>query len=241
MEIIQVKDYQEMSKKASEIIEGKINLIDKPVLGLATGSSPEGMYECLIDKYKKGEISFQNTTTFNLDEYIDLSKDNSNSYYYYMHDKLFNHIDIKSINVHLLKGMARDLREEALRYERMIRDAGGIDLQVLGIGVNGHIGFNEPGTKFTNRTGVVELNELTRQANLRHFQSLDQVPTHAITMGIETIMDSKEILLLAFGKEKSRAVKGMIHGDVDEHLPASVLQKHQKVTIIADEAALSNV
>ncbi|KKE80254.1 glucosamine-6-phosphate deaminase [Bacilli bacterium] len=239
MKIIQVKDYQAMSEKACELIVERMQKLENPVLGLATGSTPEGLYKCLIKKNKEGKVSFKNTTTFNLDEYVGISKEDPNSYVYFMNDKLFDHVDIAKENVHLPSGLEKDMDQECENYEQMIRNAGGIDVQVLGIGVNGHIGFNEPGTPFTKPTHVVELTDSTREANARFFASKDEVPTHAISMGPKTIMQSKEILLLISGENKADAVAQLIEGDVDEQMPASILQKHDHVTVIADEAALS--
>lgn len=241
MELIRVKDYEEMSKKASEIVADRVKNLEKPVLGLATGSTPEGMYKYLIEKYQAGEVSFKNATSFNLDEYVGLTKEDPNSYYYYMFDKFFNHIDIAKENVNLPDGVAENLEQACLDYDKKIQEAGGIDIQVLGIGVNGHIGFNEPGTSFTKRTHIVDLTESTRQANSVYFPSIDEVPTQAFTMGIGTIMESKEIILLVSGEKKAEALKQLLEGEVTEELPASVLRNHPKVTIIADEQALSLV
>lgn len=241
MEIIRVKDYETMSKKASEIVADRVKTLENPILGLATGSTPEGMYRYLIEKYQAGEVSFKSAKSFNLDEYIGLSADDKNSYNYYMFDKFFNHVDILKENVNLPNGTATDLKQACLDYDQKIKDAGGIDIQVLGIGVNGHIGFNEPGTPFTMRTHVVDLTESTRQANSIYFPSLDEVPTQAFTMGIGTIMESKEIILLAYGESKANAIAKMLKGEVTEDLPASILKNHPNVTVIADEKALSLV
>lgn len=239
MNITKVKDYEEMSSRAAEYLLKKIVKLKKPVIGLATGSTPEGLYKHLIEK--KEEISFKNATTFNLDEYVGLGKNDPNSYHFYMNDKLFNHIDIKKENTHLPNGTAKDLKQECRDYEDAIREVGFVDVQILGIGLNGHIGFNEPGTPFTSRTHVVNLDESTRNANVRFFQSIEEVPRQAITMGIETIMESKEILLLISGKEKAHSLARLMKGPVDEQFPASILHKHAHVEIIADEAALSGV
>ncbi|HLR08866.1 MAG TPA: glucosamine-6-phosphate deaminase [Bacillota bacterium] len=241
MELIQVKDYEEMSDKAAEMMAEKLNSLDAPVLGLATGSTPEGLYARLINMNKQKKISFQNATTFNLDEYVGLAQDDPNSYHYYMWEKLFKHIDIPKENTHLPNGASDDLEQECRDYEQLIKEVGPIDIQLLGIGENGHIGFNEPGTSFTSRTAIVDLVESTIQANARFFDSMDDVPTRSITMGIETIMEAKEILLLASGTKKADAIAQMVNGDVTESLPASVLQKHDRVTVIADEAAMSKV
>lgn len=241
MDIIKVKDYQEMSEKACSLIMKKLQETKSPVFGLATGSTPEGLYERLIEKTKQNEISFKNATSFNLDEYVGLDKDDPNSYHHFMDEKLFNQIDIEKKNTNLPNGVAEDLEKECRDYEALIREAGNIDVQILGIGVNGHIGFNEPGTSFSSRTQVVDLAESTLNANARNFDSIDQVPTQALTMGIESIMESKEIILLASGESKAEAVFKLINGDVSEDFPASILQKHNHVTIIADEAAFSKV
>ncbi|GGA67103.1 glucosamine-6-phosphate deaminase [Ornithinibacillus halotolerans] len=241
MNIIAAKDYQDMSEKACEIVSETVKSKDKPVLGLATGSTPEGLYQCLIEKNKTNEVNFEHVTTFNLDEYVGLDADNPNSYRYFMNEKLFNHINVNQDNTHVPSGVASNLEEECATYEKLIKEHGAIDLQILGIGLNGHIGFNEPGTPFTSRTHIVELDESTRQANARFFDSMDEVPTQAITTGIETIMDSKKIVLLVSGENKADTVKRLMEGEVSEDFPASILKEHADVTIIADEAALSKV
>ncbi|WP_100010403.1 glucosamine-6-phosphate deaminase [Lentibacillus sediminis] len=241
MDIIKVKDYQEMSEKACSHVINNIHRQDAPVLGLATGSTPEGLYKQLIEKYRQKKVSFEQTTTFNLDEYVGLENDDRNSYHYYMQEKLFNHIDISAEKANLPNGSAADLEQECRNYEAQIQQANGIDLQILGIGLNGHIGFNEPGVSFASRTHVVDLAASTREANARFFPSLEDVPTQAITMGIETIMESKAILLLVSGKQKTEAVARFVNGEISEGFPASVLQQHPQVTLIADEAALGEV
>lgn len=241
MQVIKVKDYAEMSEKACEWFVGKLKEMETPVLGLATGSTPEGLYDHLIQKYKDGEISFQDVKTFNLDEYIGLAGDNPNSYRYFMNEKLFNNIDIKRENTFVPNGVAADLEKECTDYEQLIKDAGGIDIQLLGIGSNGHIGFNEPGAKFDGRTHIENLAQATIDANARFFDSMDDVPKQAVTMGIGSIIESKEILLLASGENKADAIAGVIDGELTEALPASILKQHPRVTIIADEAALAKV
>lgn len=239
MEIIKVKDYDAMSEAACSFMVERINRINHPVLGLATGSTPEGLYKRLIEKYKQGDVSFKNVKSFNLDEYVGLDKNDPNSYYFFMKTKLFDHVDISMDNVRVPNGTADDLLQECQEHENAIRVAGGIDVQLLGIGANGHIGFNEPGTPFTSRTHVVDLEESTIKANSRFFNSIEEVPTQAISMGIETIMNSKEILLLVSGESKAEALAKLLNGEVTEEVPASVLKNHPKVTIIADEAAFS--
>lgn len=241
MEIIRVKDYDAMSDAACSYLVERINRLENPVLGLATGSTPEGLYKRLIEKYNQGEVSFKNVKSFNLDEYVGLDKTNPNSYYYFMKDKLFDHVDISLDNVRVPNGVATDLQQECEDHEKAIEAAGGIDIQLLGIGANGHIGFNEPGTPFSSKTQVVDLEESTIQANSRFFNSIEEVPTQAVSMGIDTIMKSKEILLLISGKNKAEALAKLLSGEVTEEVPASVLQNHPNVTVIADDAAFSLV
>ncbi|WP_099159867.1 glucosamine-6-phosphate deaminase [Virgibacillus ndiopensis] len=241
MEIIKVKDYQEMSNEACSLIVENIKEKPKSVLGLATGSTPEGLYQQLIRKYQQKEVSFQQALTFNLDEYVGITIDDPNSYYYFMNEKLFNHIDIQKSNTYIPNGMVDNLDKECHDYEQLIRHAKYIDIQLLGLGLNGHIGFNEPGTSFSSRTHIVDLDESTRKANARFFDSLNEVPTKAITMGIDTIMESKKIVLLVSGEKKADAVTRLVNGAVSEEFPASILQKHNNVIVIADEAALKKM
>ncbi|WP_042143470.1 glucosamine-6-phosphate deaminase [Paucisalibacillus sp. EB02] len=241
MEVIRVKDYDAMSKEAASFLVERINRLKNPILGLATGSTPEGLYKCLIEEYKQGNVSFKDVKSFNLDEYVGLEKNDPNSYYYFMKDKLFDHVDISLDHVRVPNGVATDLQQECVDHEEAIKAAGGIDVQLLGIGANGHIGFNEPGTPFTSKTQVVDLEESTIQANSRFFNSIEEVPTQAVSMGIETIMNSKEILLLASGASKAGALAKLINGDVTEDVPASVLKNHPNVTVIVDEAAFAVV
>jgi len=239
MKIIEVKDYQEMSKRAAEYIIEKVRTLKKLNLGLATGGTPVGTYTNLIEDYKQNNTSYQDVTTFNLDEYVGLSGDHYNSYRYYMNDQLFDHIDIPKSNTFIPRGDVSDMQKECDDYEKLLTEHGGIDLQILGIGSNGHIGFNEPGTSFDSNTHLIELTPSTREANARYFSSLEEVPTKAITMGIATIMKSKEILLLISGENKGEALSQLLHGEVNESFPASVLGDHPYVTIIADKAALT--
>jgi len=241
MKLIEVKDYQEMSKKAAEYIIEKVRTSKKLNLGLATGGTPVGTYARIIEDHKQNHTSYQDVTTFNLDEYVGLSGDNVNSYRYYMNDQLFDHIDIQKSNTNIPRGDASDMEKECLDYEKLISGHGGIDLQLLGIGSNGHIGFNEPGTSFDSSTHLVELAPSTREANARYFDSFEDVPTQAITMGIATIMKSKEILLLISGETKREALSQFLQGEVNESFPASVLRNHPCVTIIADKAAIADV
>ncbi|MEK4181371.1 glucosamine-6-phosphate deaminase [Aeribacillus sp. FSL K6-1121] len=241
MEIIKVKDYEEMSEKAANIVIEHMKSLKRPVIGFATGSTPIGLYNCLVKKYQQKEVSFKHATTFNLDEYVGLPKENKNSYHYYMHENLFQHVDIQPENVHIPNGMAEDLEQECMTYDRLI-SKNKIDIQILGLGLNGHIGFNEPGTSFKSRTHIVKLDQSTRKANARFFQSIDEVPTKAITMGIETIMESKKILLLVSGKKKADALATLLgNSDISEEFPASILRQHNDVTVIADEEALKKI
>lgn len=239
MNIIITKTYEEMSKKAANIIVSQVTLEADSVLGLATGSTPIKTYEYIRKKYGGNEVDFEKTVTFNLDEYIGLGKEDPQSYRYFMDQHLFNHINIKEENIFIPNGLAKDIQLECINYEEKIRKHDGIDLQLLGIGRNGHIGFNEPNVKFEARTHRVFLDEDTIKANARFFDSADDVPTEAISMGIKTIMMSKKILLLASGKNKADAINGLVNGPITPKLPASILQLHQDVTLILDEAAAS--
>ncbi len=240
MKVIIVKDYEALSEKAAEIIANKIKEKNNAVLGLATGSSPIGTYQKLVEMCKKGEISFKNITTYNLDEYCGIDRTHPQSYYYFMHDNLFNHVDIKEENVHLPVANGADLALCAKEYNDQLNKVH-IDLQLLGIGGNGHIGFNEPGTSFDQETFVVKLTDKTRQDNKRFFNSIDEVPTHAMTMGIKNIMKSEEILMLISGVNKADTVVKLLTGEITEDFPASILHKHPNTTVIIDEAAYSKV
>lgn len=237
MRIIIAKDYQDMSKKAAHILAGQLIMKPDSVLGLATGSTPIGTYQILRQMYQDGLISFSGVKTFNLDEYIGLDGSSDQSYQYFMNKELFNHVDIKPKQIQIPSGISEDIQAECANYENKIRAAGGIDLQLLGIGRNGHIGFNEPDLKFEASTHLVKLDQDTIEANSRFFDSIDEVPKEAISMGIKTIMHAKKILLLASGKEKADTIYEMVFGDIHPELPASVLQIHPDVTVIVDEAA----
>lgn len=234
MKIIKVKDEIELGIKASELVKEVLKSKTNPVLGLATGSTPETMYEQLVAAYQNGEISFKNVVTFNLDEYVGLDEANEFSYHYYMNEKLFDHVDIDKKNTYIPNGNAEDLEAECAAFEAAIQKHGPIDLQILGVGLNGHIGFNEPGTPFTSRTHVATLEESTRKANSRFFTSLDEVPKYALTMGLATIMDAKKIVLLVQGEHKKAILHEIVHGDVTEEVPASVLKLHPDVVVITD-------
>lgn len=238
MKIIEVKNYEEMSQAAAKYIIDKVKQNPTITLGLATGGTPKGTYQNLIGDFRKNSTSYQKVTTFNLDEYIGFSGTHPNSYRYYMDHQLFNHINIPKSQTNIPLGDVKDMAKECHRYEQLIEDHGGIDLQILGIGSNGHIGFNEPGTKFGAKTHIVTLDESTRHANSRYFKALEEVPKYAISMGIASIMKSREILLLASGESKKEAMKQLLCGEVTEIFPASILQLHPDVTVIADEKAL---
>jgi glucosamine-6-phosphate deaminase len=237
MRIIIVKDYEELSKKAANILASQITLKPNSVLGLATGSTPVGTYRELIRIYKEGDISFSEVVTFNLDEYYGLDKENPQSYYYFMMDNLFKYTNMNISNIHIPDGRAKNIENECIEYENKIKRAGGIDMQLLGIGRNGHIGFNEPDVKFEAQTHLVTLDEDTIEANSRFFASMEEVPDQAISMGIKTIMHSRKILLLASGEEKAETIYSMINGKITPELPASVLQLHPDVIVLLDEKA----
>ena len=229
---IEAASYEEMSKMAADIFKEKLKRNPAAVLGLATGGTAEGFYKELVAAYKTGEISFEQAQSFNLDEYVSIKPENKSSYHYYMDQQLFKHVDMKRENIHLPKGDATDLQKAASDYEALIEAVGGIDIQLLGIGVNGHIGFNEPGTPFTLGTNVIELAPSTREANKIYFSSIDEVPTHAITMGIQTIMKAKKVVLLLSGESKQEALDRLRSGEITEDFPASALHYHPDVTVI---------
>ncbi len=239
MHIISVADYEQLSEEAYETFIETLTSIKHPVFGLATGSTPKGMYKLLEQDYIQRRHAFNDITTFNLDEYIGLPKEHEGSYYYYMYERFFKPLELEKEQCFVPNGLATDLAIECTQYEEKIKRAGGIDLQFLGIGVNGHIGFNEPGTPFTSRTHVVQLTESTIEVNSRFFTTKEEMPTRAISMGIESIMESKKIVLFVNGKHKAEAVKQTIQGEVSEEFPASILQLHPDVTVIADKEALS--
>ncbi|MRH41271.1 glucosamine-6-phosphate deaminase [Aquibacillus halophilus] len=241
MKIITAKDYSNMSEIAASTILERVKQSSKITLGLATGGTPVKTYNYLINDYKNNKTSYQHVVTFNLDEYTGMKPTNPNSYHYYMEKNLFEHIDIPNNQTHLPNGAADDFELECKTYEQKIAEHNGVDLQILGLGSNGHIGFNEPGTAFDTRTHIVDLSSATRKANARYFDNIDEVPTQAITMGIATILESKEILLLVSGERKSRALEKLLHGEIDTSFPASILNQHKNVTIIADNEALKYV
>ena len=239
--IIKTEDYNEMSRKAANIIAAQV--ISKPncVLGLATGSTPIGTYKRLVEMYEAGDLDFSGVKTANLDEYKGLTRDNDQSYYFFMHDNLFNHVNIDPENTNIPDGTKEDAEKECAAYEELIKELGGVDLQLLGLGHNGHIGFNEPADDFPVATHCVDLQESTIEANKRFFASIDDVPRKAYTMGIGTIINADKILILVSGEDKADIVAKAFFGPVTPQVPASVLQLHKNVTLIADAAALSKV
>ena len=238
MKIIRVKNRLEGGAIASGMIIDLIKEKGSATLGLATGSSPETTYAHLVEAYKAGEVSFADVNTVNLDEYVGLDDSHPQSYRYFMNEKLFSKIDVKRENTYLPNGIAEDLTAECERYNRLISTLSPIDIQLLGIGHNGHIGFNEPSEAFIDGTHVVELSPSTIEANSRFFEAESDVPRRAITMGISQIMSAKSIILLAFGEGKSEILRAALTGEITPHVPASILQKHENLTVIADESAL---
>lgn len=241
MIIYRAKDYYDMSRKAANIISAQIILKPNCTLGLATGSTPVGLYDQLVKWYEKGDLDFSDVRSVNLDEYKGIAPENDQSYYYFMHRHLFDKVNIHPENTNLPNGLAEDPEAECRRYEALIQSLGGIDLQLLGMGHNGHIGFNEPGAAFEKETHCVTLAERTIEANKRFFASEDLVPRQAFTMGIKTIMQARKILVVVSGEDKAETVKKAFFGPVTSEVPASILQMHNDVILVADEAALSCV
>ena len=239
MRIICAKDYKEMSEMAADIIGAQVLLKPDAVLGLATGSTPIGTYEELVRRYEAGRLDFSKIKTVNLDEYRGLTRDNDQSYYYFMHSHLFDHININKNNTKVPDGMEPDTLKAGQDYDNIIKNYGGIDLQLLGLGNNGHIGFNEPGDEFIDKTHVVDLTESTIEANKRFFASIDDVPKQAYTMGIGSIMRAKRVLMVVNGKGKAEIVKEAFFGPITPKVPASILQLHNDFILIGDVEALS--
>jgi glucosamine-6-phosphate deaminase len=238
MKVIVTKDYDSMSREAAAIVRKEIEKKRDIVLGLATGSTPIGMYNELIRMHKEEGLDFSSVVSFNLDEYVGIDYNDPNSYHYYMNVNLFDYINIDKNNVHIPDGNSKNIEESCRVYDKLIDEKGGIDLQILGIGANGHIGFNEPEEELNVGTSIVNLTPRTIKDNSRFFKSIDDVPTKAITMGIGTIMKAKKIILLASGKNKSEAIKKLVEGKkITTKLPASVLLLHPDVTVIVDEEA----
>ena len=239
MKVVIVKDYDEMSKAAANIMIEAVRENPEINLGLATGGSPVGMYENLVKDHKENKTSYKDVKSFNLDEYLGLPQQHSQTYYTFMHQNLFDHIDIKEENIFIPSSDKDKAEENAQAYEKLITDHQ-IDLQLLGIGTNGHIGFNEPGASFDGKTDIVDLASETIEANSRYFEgNKDLVPTQAISMGIGSIMRAKKIILIASGQNKAEAIKGLVEDKITEDLPASVLRNHPDVTLVLDKEAAS--
>jgi len=241
MEVIITRDYEEMSDKAAEIVVSAVSSKPGLVLGLATGSTPEGLYARMAKANKEQGVDFSRVSSFNLDEYVGLAPDHEQGYRRFMDEHLFDHINIEKDNTHVPDGLAQDLGGFCRTYERMIEEAGGIDLQVLGIGRDGHLGFNEPGTSLASRTQVVALAPETIEDNARFFASEDEVPRFAITMGIHTILSARVCLMMAAGSGKADAVKRCVEGPITSMLTASALQMHPNTIVVIDEAAASGL
>ncbi len=237
MNFIVCDNYDEMSKEAAKIVVSLMKEKEDTILGLATGSTPVGLYKELIKANKDGEISFKKVKTFNLDEYYPISKESDQSYYYFMNDNLFSHVDIDKANTDIPNGEAEDADAECADYEARIAASAGVDIQILGIGQNGHIGFNEPDKALNVKTHRTKLTQNTIEANSRFFDSIDDVPTSALTMGIGTIMKAKKIILLASGENKKEAVAALLSDDITTDVPATMIKMHNDVTVICDKAA----
>lgn len=241
MKIISAKDYEAMSRQAANIIAAQVTLRPDSVLGLATGSSPVGTYQELIARYEAGLLDFSRIRTVNLDEYVGLEPTHDQSYAYFMRTNLFDHVNVDPANTNIPSGVNPDAEAECARYEAVIAGLGGVDLQLLGLGNNGHIGFNEPSDSFPVCTHRVDLTESTIQANKRFFASIDDVPRHAYTMGVRAIMQARRVLMVVSGAGKADIVKEAFFGPVTPRVPASILQLHPNFTLVADEAALSGL
>lgn len=228
---------QELNEAGAQLVTGLVLSKPDAVLGLATGSTPIGIYREIIRAYDRKMVSFKRVRTFNLDEYVGLDANHPQSYRYYMNEHLFRHLDVAPENIHIPDGTAKDLAEECRRYDRLLEQLGPIDLQLLGIGHNGHIGFNEPDRELSGRTHVAELNESTRQANARFFQNMDEVPTHAVTMGVGDILKAKTVVLVAKGADKAEILHRALTGPITTDCPASLLQTHPRLIVLADAEA----
>ncbi|WP_339817237.1 glucosamine-6-phosphate deaminase [Paenibacillus sp. FSL R7-0216] len=237
LNIIKTNSEQQFKETGAGIIASLLQSNPRAILGLATGSTPVGVYEKLIELYKEGSVSFKQASSYNLDEYIGLPAGHPESYRRFMDEKLFNHIDILSENTHVPSGAAADPEQAAKDYTKLLDEVGQIDLQLLGLGHNGHIGFNEPGEELTGPPHVVKLEERTRLANARFFSSIDEVPTHALTMGIGSILQAKQILLMAKGEDKAEVIAKALKGPITTQCPASLLQTHSNVVVVVDQAA----
>jgi glucosamine-6-phosphate deaminase len=241
MEVVIQETARAASVYAGRLVARLLREKPEAVLGFATGETPLALYRQLIDLHQKERLDFSRVTTFNLDEYLGLDPAHPASYHFFMQENLFRHINVPSARVHIPDGLVKNVPAFCRRYEAAIRDAGGIDLQVLGIGTDGHIGFNEPGSSLSSRTRIKTLTTRTREDNARFFRSLGEVPHHVITMGVGTIMEARHIVLLAFGERKASAVAAAVEGPITAMVPASILQMHPHVTFLADEASSSEL
>ena len=237
MEVIVCKTYEEMSREAAQAVAETMNAKPNAVLGMATGSTPLGLYQELVRMHKRGELDFSQVTTFNLDEYVGLPTDHDQSYHRFMHDNFFKHINIPPQNIHIPSGTTSNYRAFCEWYEKRIIECGGIDVQILGIGSDGHIAFNEPSSSLSSRTRLKTLAKQTIDDNARFFKSADEVPVYAITMGVGTILEARKILLLANGKKKADAVAQAVEGPVTSMITASALQMHPDATVYVDADA----
>ena len=241
MLVVVVENYDELSKDGAKLVAGLVRKKPDCVLGFATGSTPLGMYAELVRMHTEEGLDFSKVVTFNLDEYVGLPPSHQRSYHHFMWKNLFGHINVDPRYVHIPDGMADDVEEQCEWYERQIEEFGGIDLQILGIGVNGHIAFNEPGSSLGSRTRIKTLKETTRRDNARFFDSLSEVPEYAITMGVGTIMEAHGLLLLASGPEKADAVAATVEGPITAKYPATIVQMHRFATILIDRDAASKL
>ncbi|MDO5411749.1 MAG: glucosamine-6-phosphate deaminase [Lachnospiraceae bacterium] len=241
MRIIRAKDYADMSRKAANIIRAQVTMKPDSVLGLATGGSPEGIYKELVAAYNNGDVDFSEITSINLDEYKGMPRENEQSYWYFMHDHFFNHVNVRPQKINVPDGTNLNSEEECARYDQLIEAKGGIDLQLLGIGFDGHIGFNEPADTFTLGTHCVDLEESTIEANKRYFEKKEDVPRQAYTMGIKAIMQAKKVVMVVSGSGKADIVRQAFFGPVTPQVPASILQMHPDFTLIGDEEAFSKI
>lgn len=237
MKILTFNSEEQVNEAGAAIIASIIQTKSTAVLGLATGGTPVGIYKHLVQTYERGLVSFKNVTTFNLDEYVGIAPDHHQSYSHYMYENLFNHVDIEATQTNIPLGLASDLQEECRRYEQLIENAGSMDIQLLGLGHNGHIGFNEPATNLSSHTHAVELAEATKAANARFFTAEEEVPSHAITMGVSTILKSKMLLLVVKGEDKAEIVKHALTGPITTDCPASLLQTHPNLVVLLDTGA----
>lgn len=237
MNILTFDTEEQLNEAGAGILSGLVQVNPQAVLGLATGGTPVGIYEKLVESYKRGVVSFKQVTTFNLDEYVGISPEHHQSYSHYMRHHLFNHVDINLERTHVPCGTAADLEAESRDYDALIEEAGRIDIQLLGLGHNGHIGFNEPSDELVSGTHIVELAEATKNANARYFTSEEEVPSQAITMGVGMILKAKKILLVVKGEDKAAIVKRALQGPISTNCPASLLQTHPELTVLLDRAA----